>query len=175
MEPQRPTKPSQPQTLKQAQRKASSEDMPSSHHKDVGPGLGLDSLRRAFIRASQRVPRGTLGQASREEAGRFLRSSQKLFQSLRRGAPEHCSATDPPQGAHDSEVPAKAVVGISRQESVGRRPEEPEAEAGKEKNHSREVGETEAGGGRGPAHPTVLSLEQLQQADEGRRPEQGRD
>lgn len=138
-EPQHPTEPTQPRTPKQAQRRASSGDAPSPHHDDAWPSLGLGTLRRAFVRASQRVPKRTTSRASsKEDAGRLLRSPQVLFRSLRRRAPDHSPAAEQLQRtaslwpAQDAEGPTQAAGGISRQVSASGEPETPEPEAGED-------------------------------------------
>lgn len=129
-----PPKPTQLQTPKQTRRRASNGDAPSSQQDDAWPTLGLGTLRRAFVRASHRVPKRTSSRASKEDAGGLLRSPQLLFKSLRRRASEHSPVADRlqkaavPKAAQDAEGPAKAARGISQQESARAEPQGPEPE-----------------------------------------------
>ncbi|XP_055969731.1 exocyst complex component 3-like protein 4 [Sorex fumeus] len=131
----RPKEPAEPKTPKQPKRRASSGDAPNTPHENTWPSLGLGTLRRAFVRASHRVPKRATGQASGEEAGRLLRSPQLLFRSLRRPrTSDQTWATDQPQktatqgAAHGQKVPTKASGGFSRQVSADREPVGPEPE-----------------------------------------------
>ncbi|XP_037357919.1 exocyst complex component 3-like protein 4 [Talpa occidentalis] len=121
-EPHSPEKPKGPQTPGQS-RKSNSKDVPSTPREDSKPGFG--TLRRAFSRVSPQA----LAQSPEDSVGLLRRSSRFLMRSIRRPltskpTADQTQVASAPGAAPGPGVPAKVGGGVSRQSSLGARPED---------------------------------------------------